>query len=117
MVDSTLRRPGTRGISVHFERASVVSVGRGLCTPDLSFVLDDVRHGLLDLHLAGADCVIGPSATLSSRSAGSGVGGRRERLRQRLSVPGSIVTDTVDEHCRCTVDAASHATHEVFVDE
>ena len=42
--------------------------------------------------------------------------GRRKRLRQRLGVPGPIVTDTVDEHCRCTVDAASHATHEVFVD-
>ena len=62
-----------------------------------------------------ADCVIGPSATLDSRSAGSGVRGRDERLRQGLGVPGSIVTDTVDEHCRCTVDAASHATHEVFL--
>ena len=61
-------------------------------------------------------CVIGPSTTLDSRSAASGVGGRHERLRQRLGVPGSIVTDTVDEHRRCTVDAASHATHEVFVD-
>src|SRR5712664_438931 len=51
-----------------------------------------------------------------SRSACFGVSRHHERFCQRIGVPGSIVTDTVDEHRRCTIDAASHATHEVFVD-